>query len=1227
MPAGNRLHEDYIVAWICALPLEMAAARSMLDETHSPLPQLVNDDNTYALGKICGYNVVVTCLPAGVYGTAAAATVVSHMRSTFPNIRFGLMVGIGGGVPNEKTDIRLGDVVVSRPTRSSGGVIQYDSGKTISSGCFEQTGVLNQPPQILLAAISQLQSTNMIKGNHGISDILSDIFEKNPDMTSEFFRPLPEHDRLFNAKYDHPVSEDTCVQCDRIYLVDRKPRTSNEPQVHYGLIASGNQVMKHGQTRDRLAKEHGIVCFEMEAAGLMNQLSCLVIRGICDYSDSHKNKKWQGYAALTAAAYAKVLLSVVPSNQVRKQKIQKACWMVPFERNPRFSGRDSELKDLEKMIFEGKSKTAAITGLGGVGKTQVVLELAYQVRDRLPQCSVFWITSTSLESIEQSYIKMSEQLGVQDVTPADVKDRVKAYLSQDDVGQWLLIYDNTDDMDMWMTGSNVSPALKSFLPQSHQGFIIFTSRDRQLAVKLAGPVLITLPEMDEEAAINMLRISLVQNDLLEDSEAVTTLLRQLTFLPLAITQVAAYINETGISLADYVSLLEEQEEDTIELLSKDFEDKWRYVAVTNPVTMTWLISFDQIRERDSLAAEYLSLMACIDPRDIPPHLLPPGRSRVKQHDALGVLKAYSFITVQPANQFLSLHRLVHLATRNWLRKENSLEQWTLKAGTRLKSVFPNSDYRNRRLWREYLPHAQFILQSKEFHGHAGERVVLQQRVGRCLYSDGRYNEAEELFLEVLKNNENIRGLDNPDTLVSMANLASTYRNQGRWTEAEKLSVQVLETRKTILGPEHPDTLASMFSLSCTYRKQGRWTEAEKLEVQVLETRKTVLGPEHPDTLASMFSLSCTYRKQGRWTEAEKLEVLALETKKTVLGPEHPDTLISMFSLASTYRNQGRWAEAEKLDVQVMEARKIVLGSEHPETLASMANLASTYWSQGRWAEAEKLDVQVVETSKIVLGPEHPDTLTSMNNLASTYRNQRRWTEAEKLEVQMIETRKSVLGPEHPDTLTSMTNLACTYRDQGRWKEAECLVVQAIEATKAVLGPEHPATLASMANLACIYQYQGRWTDAENLEIQLMEIFKAVLGPEHPNTLASMWRLSYTWKNQGRDSDALAMLEACVQLQNQQLGSHHPNTISAATTLKEWQTPAHRPSSHSSSSGRHEIHQFKSSTQASHCQAPEINHQSNQLVSTERLSPLDQPQKPLSDWEEGYSRDRETCLIF
>jgi nucleoside phosphorylase len=337
MPSTKSLvsHNDYTVGWICALPLEMAAAAAVLDKCHERLSRPSSDQNTYTLGEISGHNVVIACLPSGVYGTTSAATVVAQMRSTFRMIDFGLMVGIGGGVPSKDNDIRLGDVVVSKPTGIYGGVVQYDYGKTVSGGYFQQTGTLNQPPHVLLTAISLVQSRSTSENEAYISRILAEILDKNPDNKDRFSSPAgPDQDHLFDAAYDHIASENTCAKCDLSQTVTRAPRKSNEPQVHYGLIASGNQVMKDAITRDRLAQEKNppILCFEMEAAGLMNHLPCLVIRGICDYADSHKNKKWQEYAALTAAIYAKQLLSVVSPPVPEKIRPESGSYVFSFNK-------------------------------------------------------------------------------------------------------------------------------------------------------------------------------------------------------------------------------------------------------------------------------------------------------------------------------------------------------------------------------------------------------------------------------------------------------------------------------------------------------------------------------------------------------------------------------------------------------------------------------------------------------------------------------------------------------------------------------------------------------------------------------------------------------------------------------------------------------------------------------------------------------------------------------
>ncbi|KAN0070731.1 hypothetical protein V8E54_010896 [Elaphomyces granulatus] len=1018
-------HEDYTVAWICALPLEAAAAKAMLHNIHPQLSQHQGDDNAYTLGEISGHNIVVACLPSGVYGIASAATVAAHMRITFPSIRFGLMVGIGGGVPSANNDIRLGDVVVSKPTGAFGGVVQYDYGKTVASGVFQQTGMMNQPPQVLLNAIARLHADDIMGQNQSIVDMISNVLDANVEMKAPCSRPTDEQDTLFNSAYDHPQHEDTCINCDKKHLIHRDSRTSDDPRIHYGLIASGNQVMKHGKTRDQLGGTHGMLCFEMEAAGLMNQLPCLVIRGICDYSDSHKNKQWQGYAALTAAAYAKMLLSVVSVNRFRKsQTSQDGCWMVPFKRNPRFLGRHNELVELEQKILNNNDQVRkmAITGLGGVGKTQIALQVAYRVRDRKPECSIFWIPSTSIEMIEQAYMSIGKHLGLQGVTPAEMKMRVKAHLSSEKAGPWLLIVDNVDDMNIWLTPDGSSPALNTYLPESKYGFVLFTSRNRQLATKLVGPDIINICQMDDRMAMDLLRVSLIDKNLVNDYQTTRQLLRQLSCLPLAITQAASYINETEISVANYLSLLQCQENVMVELLSQDFEDEWRYAGFNNSVAVTWLISFKQIQRLNPLASDYLLFMSCIDPRDIPLSLLPPDSSQVKQQNALGLLKAYSFITGQADGQTISLHRLVHVATRNWLRNGEMLEQWTVNTGKRLRDIFPSGEHENRILWREYLPHALFILQSEEFQNDKQDREDLVQRVAQCLYEDGRYDQAGALFKEMLDNKSKRFKNDDEEMLDSMAWMASTYEKQGRWTEAEKLQVQVVQTRKRVLEPEHPDTLTSMNNLAFAYLSQGQWTEAEKLNVQVMETRKTVLGPEHPLTLTSMNNLASTYRKQGRFVEAEKLNVQVLEARKTVLGPDHPDTLTSMHNLALTYRHQGRWTEAEKLQVQEMETSKTVLGPEHPDTLTSMNNLALTYRKQGRWTGAEKLFVQVIETSKEVLGPEHPHTLKSMYNLSHTLKKLRRHDEALSMLQASLQLQNRRLGPSHPDTVASTATL-------------------------------------------------------------------------------------------------------------------------------------------------------------------------------------------------------------
>ncbi|KAL5085680.1 hypothetical protein Trisim1_010028 [Trichoderma cf. simile WF8] len=331
-------HSDYTIGWVCALSKEQTAATAMLDAIHDDLANPPNDPNAYTLGSVGKHNIAIACLPDGRYGNNAAATAAAHMVSTFPSLRFGLMVGIGGGVPSN--GIRLGDVVVSKPDSCFPGVIQWDLGKIEQGGIIEHTGSLNNPPTTLLTTLAKLKTKREMEGSQMPSHLAA-MGEKWPNLVAKYTRPESLRDILFaddcphieglstegstkeaqtcDTETEEEEEEDIkdCKFCDLTQARKRKPRAT---RVHYGLMASGDMVIKDAQFRNRLNERFSgkILCVEMEAAGLINDFPCLVVRGICDYADSHKNKAWQKYAAAVAAAFAKELLLVLPAHAVEQ---------------------------------------------------------------------------------------------------------------------------------------------------------------------------------------------------------------------------------------------------------------------------------------------------------------------------------------------------------------------------------------------------------------------------------------------------------------------------------------------------------------------------------------------------------------------------------------------------------------------------------------------------------------------------------------------------------------------------------------------------------------------------------------------------------------------------------------------------------------------------------------------------------------------------------------------
>jgi nucleoside phosphorylase len=321
---------DYHVAWICPVAdLELLPARLMLDEEYSTPPYDTHyDENTYVCGSINGHAVVVATCPQGQTGNVNAGRLTGPMFKTFPNIRMAVLVGIGGGIPRPNPsedpleDVHLGDVVVGWPGDGKPACVYHDRGKFKVDEQFEIVGTMQDPDWRLTSALSILVSDYEM-GTTTFDDQLARL--RRHKRKARFAYPGLEHDKLYKAAYCHASEyRSKCTACDQNELIQRPQRTEEDQQTlvfHQGRIATGNAVIQDGKERDKISAQcNGALCVEMEAAGVDVNRRCLVIRGISDYADSHKNDMWRSYAAGNAAAFTRELLCRVQPATVKEME-------------------------------------------------------------------------------------------------------------------------------------------------------------------------------------------------------------------------------------------------------------------------------------------------------------------------------------------------------------------------------------------------------------------------------------------------------------------------------------------------------------------------------------------------------------------------------------------------------------------------------------------------------------------------------------------------------------------------------------------------------------------------------------------------------------------------------------------------------------------------------------------------------------------------------------------
>jgi hypothetical protein len=638
----------------------------------------------------------------------------------------------------------------------------------------------------------------------------------------------------------------------------------------------------------------------------------------------------------------------------------------------------------------------------GSSKSQLAIEFAHRTAEKTPPEWIFWIHAATQARVQEGFRTIAEavKLPGRSQPKADIPHLVWAWLNNKRNGRWTIILDSADDGDVFhmVSDGHEGKPLAGYLPQSPNGSIVVTTRNRNLAYSLTGSYENTI-EIGPMVLADALLLLEKKLGRLSNAATAENLVQALDLVPLAISQAAAYIKKRlpRISAEKYLADFRKNDSKRAWLLSHEAGDLRREGGAPNAILKTWQISFEHVRSKRPSAADLLSLMSFFDRQGIPVSLLKPVDPKGTLQDSesesdsnadndfeddLDILQDFYLVATTNDESVLEMHKLVQLSMRKWLEVDQLQDKFKDQFIERMAAAFPIGDYSNWAKCQQLFVHVEVAADYNPGMERREEWASLIYNGSWYAKLQGKYKVAEGMASKALRSCENFFDEEHNRTLDSKSVLAWTYWDQGRWKEAELLQVQVMEIRKRVLGEEHPDTLTSIASLASTYWKQGQWKEAELLQVQVMETRKRVLGEEHPDTLISIANLASTYRNQGRWKEAELLQVQVMETTKRVLGEEHPDTLISIANLASTYRNQGRWKEAELLQVQVMETRKRVLGEEHPDTLTSMSNLALTWKNQGQHTDALALMEGCMQAQQQVLGPNHPDTISSLSQVSN-----------------------------------------------------------------------------------------------------------------------------------------------------------------------------------------------------------------------------------------------------
>ncbi|QRV95842.1 kinesin light chain [Ceratobasidium sp. AG-Ba] len=710
---------------------------------------------------------------------------------------------------------------------------------------------------------------------------------------------------------------------------------------------------------------------------------------------------------------------------------------------PVFTGREDTISQIVECISHGDKRRCVFVlyGLGGSGKTQLALKTVEITQNMWSD--IIFVDATTNETAMASLTSFAKQKKI-----GDSYENALNWLSSRHE-RWLMVIDNADDP---------SVDINQYLPEGITGSILITTRVEQYALLARGQNSdCRVAKMRPEEGLSLLlKLARLENEISEEERAAAVQLlesvyKSVGYLALAIVQAGAYIFVSKRSIKNYLDMLIQHREETLEKYKRL---PARMDSYHRTVYTTWHMSYVLLGQSAQQLLHLMAFMhhtgikedtfrrAAISLASLKPQI--PATNfeiKVQEHlaeclrpylhangswnssvfiDSMTELLSYSLMSYDKVNDEYTLHVLVH----DWARtltnyhSDITIEHTALLLATSIdyEETMESLTYK-----RMIEVHVNRLLE-KHVQPTANVAALFSQ-VYECT---GKY--AAKLILDRLTLDGRLQALgeEHCATLISKKDVAYDYLQLGRYTEAVALLQQVVEIRKRVSGDGHRETLKAMQKLADTYYCLARYADAQSFQACIFDTSSRVYGEDHPNTLDSMHSLALTYQAQGQYDRAEALLLKVVDDYKRVKGEEHPHTMDSMHGLASTYYHQGRYSEAESMQEHVLAVRKRGQGDEHPNTLIAMNELALAYSAKGRYGEAEELQLKVLNIRKRAYGKNHPETLTSMSNLACTYRDQGRYEEAEELGKQVVDTGEHVFGSRHPLRLRHMRNLLETY---------------------------------------------------------------------------------------------------------------------------------------------------------------------------------------------------------